>query len=331
MPNWVKSHIVISNINEENQERLISTLMVEQDYEKSFYMDFNRIIRMPACLNIRSNSGGQDGMNAIRKLIDVYEGRRSADSIKAEIDELIRREEPLTRRVEQSERPCSAPIELFNMVELLLACANQPDKSKWPEITPEYQEIFAVLKDLVDVHEDKLGILEKIPGAMLLEQKRREKAREAIQSVNIGRNVSERRVKSPVRCFAHGLREALNIALYGAPDWYDWRIENWGTKWLPQYTEWERDKTDCMLTIDMETAWSVPEPIIRALSKKYPRATFETSYADEDTGYNCGQMVYKHGQLISEEDFSETDRGISLACEVWGMDEEEYRAERGGA
>lgn len=323
MPNWVKSHIVISNINEENQDKLISTLMVEHDYEKSYYMDFNRIIRMPACLNIRCDGRGQDGMNAIRKLIDVYEGRRTADSIRAELDELIRREEPLTRRTGQGERPCSAPIELFNMVELLLACANQPDKSKWPEITPEYQGIFAVLKDLVDVHEDKLGILGKIPGAMLLEQKRREKARKAVKSVNLGRNVSERRVKSPVRCFAHGLREALNIALYGAPDWYDWRVENWGTKWLPQYTEWESDKNEWTLTIDMETAWSVPEPIVRELSKKYPSALFEVSYADEDLGSsNCGQMYYMFGQLITKE-YCDT----AFAREVWGIDPEEYTEE----
>lgn len=332
MPNWVKNHIRITDIDEENQERLITSLMVKNADGNGYYMDFNRINRQPTALNIRCNGKGRDGMNAIKKLLGVYYGLTTAESIAEDIEKLISSEaerERAARKAVWKDRSCSAPIKLFNAVELLLACANQPDRSKWPEITPEYREIFKVLAHLMGVHENGLlDIFNIIPNARKSEQERREKAKKDLQNTDLGHVISETRVKKPVRYFAHGLQMALNIVKYGAPDWYDWRVENWGTKWTPEYTEWDSLKSDNMLTIDMETAWSVPEPIIRALSKKYPHAKFEVSYADENTGYNCGRMVYKNGQLISKENFSGTDKGISFACEVWGIDEEEYRAER---
>ena len=70
--------------------------------------------------------------------------------------------------------------------------------------------------------------------------------------------------------------------------WYDWRIQNWGTKW------------DCYdLTIDecelpngfeatFNTAWSPPEDIHRAIVEKYPNVSISWFYDEpgmEVAGY----------------------------------------------
>ena len=51
--------------------------------------------------------------------------------------------------------------------------------------------------------------------------------------------------------------------------WYEWNIQNWGTKW-------EIDKGSCdhldenSFECEFETAWSPPEGIFYALREKYP-------------------------------------------------------------
>jgi len=55
-----------------------------------------------------------------------------------------------------------------------------------------------------------------------------------------------------------------NIAKYGYPDWYDWSINKWGTKWNAYSVEIiSQDDTDegKELNIEFDTAWSTPEGI----------------------------------------------------------------------
>lgn len=86
-----------------------------------------------------------------------------------------------------------------------------------------------------------------------------------------------------------------NLEEYGAPDWYDWRINNWGTKWNAYETKLLNDNS-----IGFQTAWSTPLDIIKALSLQYPSLQFEVKYADEDYGYNVGEYTYKNGEMTKE-------------------------------
>jgi len=94
----------------------------------------------------------------------------------------------------------------------------------------------------------------------------------------------------------------------GHPAWYDWRVENWGTKWNAydvEYSPYDNDneKNEEFVGIGyikFNTAWSCPKPIIEILSKRYPKITFEVKYADEDLGYNLGQYWIKNGEIIDE-------------------------------
>lgn len=79
-------------------------------------------------------------------------------------------------------------------------------------------------------------------------------------------------------------KKALSIRDMDMPNWYDWSIENWGTKW---------DAYDITLMsnyIEFDTAWNTPLPIFARMSKELDIPIYAT-YSDEDIfGGNCGGL-----------------------------------------
>jgi hypothetical protein len=119
-------------------------------------------------------------------------------------------------------------------------------------------------------------------------------------------------------------KSITNYVTYGYVSWYEWCIDNWGTKWnaggcieqnLPN-----------MLQFD--TAWSCPVPIFITLSKMYPNNTFWVEYADEDIGQNCGKYVFKDGTIIDSYEPTTNEEALEFACELLGFDAEEIKRER---
>jgi hypothetical protein len=107
-----------------------------------------------------------------------------------------------------------------------------------------------------------------------------------------------------------------NVEMYGATTWYDWCIDNWGTKWNACDIDWEDDAH-----VKFETAWSAPEGIYKALAEAFPDVHFEVEFADEDIGNNCGCINY-FGEDVQIECMNDYD----FACGVWGYDPEEEEA-----
>lgn len=110
--------------------------------------------------------------------------------------------------------------------------------------------------------------------------------------------------------------------IYGADDWYKWRLRFWGTKW---------NAGDVCLygsrTITFKTAWATPETIFRKLSKDNPGVDIEVHFADEDMGSNCGILEFKSGQEVSWTDMSvsrvDEETAIRFALTVrYGSDDE---------
>lgn len=103
---------------------------------------------------------------------------------------------------------------------------------------------------------------------------------------------------------------------YQLPYWYDWRVNNWGTKWNAD------DVYVGNSVFTFNTAWANAEPVIRALSEKFPEVTITVKFADEDCGGgNNGCYSYTNGEVSYIDDGS-----YEFACELWGVepdDEEE--------
>lgn len=116
------------------------------------------------------------------------------------------------------------------------------------------------------------------------------------------------------------------IARFGANNWYDWAVKNWGTKWSGY--DAERESPD---TVKFLTAWSTPINAIKSLSLKYPEQEFNVRYADEDFGTNVGEYTIIDGELV---DFysptTGSDEAYDMAADILGYDpreEEGYEEE----
>ncbi len=69
--------------------------------------------------------------------------------------------------------------------------------------------------------------------------------------------------------------------------WYDWRVQNWDTKWDAYDVEVTDDDPDCT-EIQFNTAWSPPEAICSALREQYPDVDISWFYDEpgcEIAGY----------------------------------------------
>ncbi len=110
-------------------------------------------------------------------------------------------------------------------------------------------------------------------------------------------------------------------ALYGANNWYDWCIGNWGTKWNA-YDFPDSPPEDGSLRF--QSAWSAPHPVIKRLSEMYPDITIHHEWADEDIGSNCGEKTYKGGQILDEYYPDYGRRSKDFALKVLDSSPEEY-------
>jgi hypothetical protein len=99
--------------------------------------------------------------------------------------------------------------------------------------------------------------------------------------------------------FSRGITQEMSNRFkqeFGADNWYDWHLANWGTKWNA-YDQYSDEGSE---VISFNTAWSTPEDAMIALSSKYPELTFHIQYADEDFGHNVGEYTVKDGEIIED-------------------------------
>jgi len=80
--------------------------------------------------------------------------------------------------------------------------------------------------------------------------------------------------------------------------WYDWCVENWGTKW-DAYDEYA-DVYDYSI-IKFSTATNPPFKIIKELSRKFPTITLKHSFlTDPIDKFRASCNVIKNGIIIEE-------------------------------
>jgi len=82
------------------------------------------------------------------------------------------------------------------------------------------------------------------------------------------------------KIIAEGEAAAARHDKYGALSWYDWSIENWGTKWNSYDYNVVSDEPG-RLEFTFDTAWSTPDPIWTKLAADFPGLLFEIHAFDE--------------------------------------------------
>jgi hypothetical protein len=107
-----------------------------------------------------------------------------------------------------------------------------------------------------------------------------------------------------------------NFRDHGFVSWYDFGCSEWGTKWNA-YGIIETDEN----SVQFDTAWSAPHPVIKKLAERFPDVCIEHRWADEDIGSNLGHRRYCNG--VSDIPISDA---VDFALTVTGNDREYYRA-----
>jgi hypothetical protein len=99
-------------------------------------------------------------------------------------------------------------------------------------------------------------------------------------------------------------------------DWYNWNINNWGTKWDVAVSHEEENPNTYMedavngenhvVYYNFNTAWSRPMPALIKLSEQYPDLLFTLTY-EEETGWG-GELELLRGVVISESEYDDKCR-----------------------
>lgn len=85
------------------------------------------------------------------------------------------------------------------------------------------------------------------------------------------------------------------IDKYGADNWYDWCIKNWGTKWEPDSIHYVTLRNKVI--IQFRTAWSPPVKLFEKVSMKFSGLKFRLEYGEYMMGFR-GTIVFKNGKVI---------------------------------
>jgi len=77
-------------------------------------------------------------------------------------------------------------------------------------------------------------------------------------------------------------------------EWWDWRIQNWGTKWDVEaelVDDWGNG-----LAYQFDSAWSPPTKWLETISAKWPDLTFKLKYDEPGMGF-AGVAVATAGKI----------------------------------
>ena len=74
---------------------------------------------------------------------------------------------------------------------------------------------------------------------------------------------------------------------HGSDNWYDWRVNNWGTKWN-SYSCFLEEEEDDYVVYTFNTAWGPPTGVIEALREQCPDFSISAFFDEpgmEEAGY----------------------------------------------
>ena len=86
--------------------------------------------------------------------------------------------------------------------------------------------------------------------------------------------------------------EESNLAKYGYKNWYDWCVNNWGTKWNAggdndaMQVDFDEDQGDQGIALfQFDTAWAPPLGVLEKLMDTHPELSIECRYHEPGVGF----------------------------------------------
>lgn len=101
--------------------------------------------------------------------------------------------------------------------------------------------------------------------------------------------------------------------------WYDWRVENWGTKWDIQAEASELHVyQDDVYSVDytFDSAWAPPTEVFVVLSKTFPEIVIHLSYDEPGMGFS-GYAVMSKGEIVDDTQFDASYGSMSVYLDAY--------------
>lgn len=112
-----------------------------------------------------------------------------------------------------------------------------------------------------------------------------------------------------------GKKAFENYTQYGCSSWYQWCIQNWGTKWNAYKVTVSKN------TIMFDTAWNSPLPVIDALIAKFNLTC--TYKAFDEGGWFWFIKEYENGVLVQNRDTLPEDEAVlQQELKGWSLEDE---------
>jgi hypothetical protein len=96
-----------------------------------------------------------------------------------------------------------------------------------------------------------------------------------------------------------------NLETYGAKNWYDWCIKNWGTKWDIEGSGNRVGEES--LSYNFSSAWSPPVEAFVKISESFPDLTFVIQYFESGACFS-GVAEIRSGDVIDHEQWNIAER-----------------------
>ena len=104
--------------------------------------------------------------------------------------------------------------------------------------------------------------------------------------------------------------------------WYDWAVENWGTKWDLNENPFLFDSiSENEISFWFDTAWSPPMGVIEALSEKFYKDHFVLQYLEMGMSF-CGEASFSDGSVVDNQSGEEKEVA-KFAKEIFGYEDQE--------
>lgn len=106
--------------------------------------------------------------------------------------------------------------------------------------------------------------------------------------------------------------------------WYDWSIENWGTKWdiSDAYSEIHDNKDGTSTAnYNFDTAWGPSEAVVAVMAKQYPSLVIEHTFEEPGVGL-AGEVRYEYGMEDSRDEAGNgEDDYLKFKRDVFGSED----------
>ena len=222
----------------------------------------------------------------------------------------------------------TCPIEAFNKLQpLLFAKATERDATDYPSVNKEL--MFFSFTALLPTPPELCG--KTAPASIVTEEERQKFLRERDMNNNLF-HYSEPITKEMSKDF---------IKRFGHNNWYNWNINNWGTKWdadvyhIESNLLSEPNSSEVTIKVCFSTAWSPPTNWFNSLCDmlRDDEVSMEIRYSESGMGFagthyfNSGERWDAEGSIYMVQDSTGSPVTYNEKTDGWRNDKGQFVAQ----